>query len=102
MFLSIAGVPKSRQGFRGLFQEKMAVFKVRQYFFVLYCLLNACHCRMIRIEIIFFHRLVGSKRRENKNSIDWTFSSIVHTEAMTSDVIAPSPWKIFGCQNGKD
>lgn len=45
-------------------------------------------------------RLVGSKRRENKNSIDWTFSSIVHTEAMTSDVIAPSPWKIFGCQNG--
>ncbi|EXB51751.1 hypothetical protein L484_002656 [Morus notabilis] len=45
-------------------------------------------------------RLVGSKRRENKTSIDWTFSSIVHTEAMTSDVIAPSPWKIFGCQNG--
>lgn len=24
----------------------------------------------------------------------------MHVNAMTSDVIAPSPWKIFGCQNG--
>ncbi|XP_068316072.1 protein ENHANCED DISEASE RESISTANCE 2-like [Pyrus communis] len=45
-------------------------------------------------------RLVGSRRTERKNSVDWTFSSLMHTEGMTSDVIAPSPWKIFGCQNG--
>lgn len=25
----------------------------------------------------------------------------IHVNAMTSDVIAPSSWKIFGCQNGK-
>ncbi|KAJ0046656.1 hypothetical protein Pint_06039 [Pistacia integerrima] len=45
-------------------------------------------------------RLHGSRSSESKTSIDWTVSSSVHTEAMTSDVIAPSPWKIFGCQNG--
>ena len=36
-----------------------------------------------------------------KPSIDWTLYSSVQMEAMTSDVIAPSPWKIFGCQNGE-
>ncbi|KAL2465109.1 Pleckstrin-like proteiny (PH) and lipid-binding START domains-containing protein [Abeliophyllum distichum] len=41
-----------------------------------------------------------SKRMANKSSIDWTFSSAVHMDATTSDVIAPSSWKIFGCQNG--
>ena len=30
-----------------------------------------------------------------------TVYSSVQMEAMTSDVIAPSSWKIFGCQNGK-
>ncbi|CAN6565811.1 unnamed protein product [Malus baccata var. baccata] len=45
-------------------------------------------------------RMGGSRRTERKNSVDWTFSSLMHTERMTSDVIAPSPWKIFGCQNG--
>ncbi|XP_050157500.1 protein ENHANCED DISEASE RESISTANCE 2-like isoform X2 [Malus sylvestris] len=40
------------------------------------------------------------RRTERKNSVDWTFSPLMHTEGMTSDVIAPSPWKIFGCQNG--
>ncbi|XP_042042035.1 protein ENHANCED DISEASE RESISTANCE 2-like [Salvia splendens] len=33
-------------------------------------------------------------------SIDWTVYSSSVSDAMTSDVIAPSPWKIFGCQNG--
>ncbi|XP_057781813.1 protein ENHANCED DISEASE RESISTANCE 2-like isoform X2 [Salvia miltiorrhiza] len=33
-------------------------------------------------------------------SIDWTVFSSSVSDAMTSDVIAPSPWKIFGCQNG--
>ncbi|PQQ08721.1 protein ENHANCED DISEASE RESISTANCE 2-like [Prunus yedoensis var. nudiflora] len=42
----------------------------------------------------------GSRRAERKISVDWTFGSLTHTESMTSDVIAPSPWKIFGCQNG--
>lgn len=40
-----------------------------------------------------------SKRRENKGSIDWT-ATAMNVNAMTSDVIAPSSWKIFGCQNG--
>ncbi|KAL6552788.1 hypothetical protein OROHE_008152 [Orobanche hederae] len=39
-------------------------------------------------------------KRRAKRSIDWTSASSVHVDAMTSDVIAPSPWKIFGCQNG--
>ncbi|CAI0411850.1 unnamed protein product [Linum tenue] len=43
-------------------------------------------------------RLSISRRTESKRSID--YYSTLHTEAMTSDVIAPSPWKIFGCQNG--
>ncbi|KAI3470474.1 hypothetical protein Pfo_027137 [Paulownia fortunei] len=41
-----------------------------------------------------------SKRIANKRSIDWTSASSTHVNAMTSDVIAPSPWKIFGCRNG--
>ncbi|CAK9136107.1 unnamed protein product [Ilex paraguariensis] len=41
-----------------------------------------------------------SKRRAHKNSVDWASASSMHVDAMTSDVIAPSPWKIFGCQNG--
>ncbi|KAE7996975.1 hypothetical protein FH972_001651 [Carpinus fangiana] len=44
-------------------------------------------------------RLRGSKR-DCKSSVGCTRCSSMHMEAMTSDVIAPSPWKIFGCQNG--
>lgn len=39
------------------------------------------------------YSLSGSSSRNHQNSVDWTLSS--------SDVIAPSPWTIFGCQNGK-
>ncbi|OMO70968.1 hypothetical protein COLO4_28422 [Corchorus olitorius] len=44
-------------------------------------------------------RRLGSRKatHQRKNSVDWPS---IHTEAMTSDVVAPSPWKIFGCQNG--
>ncbi|XP_022765374.1 protein ENHANCED DISEASE RESISTANCE 2-like [Durio zibethinus] len=45
-------------------------------------------------------RLGNTKTTHSKNAVSWPFLSSVHTEAMTSDVIAPSPWKIFGCQNG--
>lgn len=45
-------------------------------------------------------RMGGSKRAYRKNSVDWTDCSSMHVDAMKSDVIAPSPWKIFGCQNG--
>uniref|UniRef100_A0A5B7AM44 Protein ENHANCED DISEASE RESISTANCE 2-like n=1 Tax=Davidia involucrata TaxID=16924 RepID=A0A5B7AM44_DAVIN len=45
-------------------------------------------------------RLIVSKRTAHKKSVDWTSASSMHVDAMTSDVIAPSPWKIFGCQNG--
>ncbi|CBI31451.3 unnamed protein product, partial [Vitis vinifera] len=45
-------------------------------------------------------RLHGSKKTGHKTSLDWTVSSPMHTDAIASDVVAPSPWKIFGCQNG--
>ncbi|KAB1226253.1 Protein ENHANCED DISEASE RESISTANCE 2 [Morella rubra] len=38
--------------------------------------------------------------RNNSNSIDWTRCSSSQTDLVTSDVIAPSSWTIFGCQNG--
>ncbi|KAL2525847.1 Pleckstrin-like proteiny (PH) and lipid-binding START domains-containing protein [Abeliophyllum distichum] len=41
-----------------------------------------------------------TKRMANKSSIKWTSASSLHVDAMTSDVIAPSPWKIFSCRNG--
>jgi hypothetical protein len=31
----------------------------------------------------------------------WTVFSSVHNDPMASDVIAPSPWTIFDCKNGK-
>ncbi|RHN81488.1 putative protein ENHANCED DISEASE RESISTANCE 2, PH domain, START [Medicago truncatula] len=47
----------------------------------------------------------SSLRYGGSKSTDWkysnlSFESCVYSEAMTSDVIAPSQWKIFGCQNG--
>ncbi|PIA29112.1 hypothetical protein AQUCO_06200006v1 [Aquilegia coerulea] len=47
-----------------------------------------------------WHRLNRTKERTRTSSIDWTFSSSMHPDLVTSDVIAPSPWTIFGCQNG--
>ncbi|KAH9768359.1 DUF1336 domain-containing protein [Citrus sinensis] len=41
-----------------------------------------------------------SLRSDYKYSGDWTLGSSIRSEATASDVIAPSPWKIFGCQNG--
>lgn len=37
-----------------------------------------------------------------KNVLDWTLFSSAHNDPMASDVIAPSPWTIFGCKNGND
>ncbi|KAK9014632.1 hypothetical protein V6N11_005785 [Hibiscus sabdariffa] len=45
-------------------------------------------------------RLANPKRTDSKISVHWPFPSCVNAEAMTSDVVAPSQWKIFGCQNG--
>lgn len=41
-----------------------------------------------------------SNKSHHLNSIDWTFCSSSAADATTSDVIAPSSWTIFGCQNG--
>ncbi|XP_078160974.1 pleckstrin homology (PH) and lipid-binding START domains-containing protein [Carex rostrata] len=41
-----------------------------------------------------------SRGRSRMHSIDWTMFSAVHADPMHSDVIAPSPWTIFGCKNG--
>ncbi|KAI3816141.1 hypothetical protein L1987_15831 [Smallanthus sonchifolius] len=46
------------------------------------------------------YRLNDSKIATRKGSVDWTSSANMHVDAMTSDVIAPSQWKIFGCKNG--
>lgn len=46
-------------------------------------------------------KLDVSKRSRRKNSVDWTNYSSLNVETIAPDVIAPSPWKIFGCQNGK-
>ncbi|XP_006354684.1 protein ENHANCED DISEASE RESISTANCE 2-like isoform X2 [Solanum tuberosum] len=45
-------------------------------------------------------RLSVSKSIAHKSSMDMAAASFMHVDAMTFDVIAPSPWKIFGCQNG--
>ncbi|KAF9594814.1 hypothetical protein IFM89_034797 [Coptis chinensis] len=45
-------------------------------------------------------RLNRNKERSRTNSIDWTLCSSINTDLVTADVIAPSPWTIFGCQNG--
>ncbi|GAV66415.1 PH domain-containing protein/START domain-containing protein/DUF1336 domain-containing protein [Cephalotus follicularis] len=45
-------------------------------------------------------RLSCSSRANRVNSVDWTLCSITRTDTMASDVIAPSSWTIFGCQNG--
>ncbi|GMI90340.1 hypothetical protein like AT2G28320 [Hibiscus trionum] len=47
-----------------------------------------------------FLRSQSMRTKNQKNSLHWPFRSSVHAEAMTSDVTAPSSWKIFGCQNG--
>ncbi|KAK3157792.1 hypothetical protein QOZ80_2AG0128090 [Eleusine coracana subsp. coracana] len=41
-----------------------------------------------------------SRRSNRMHSIDWTLFSSSHYDPMASDVIAPSPWTIFGCKNG--
>ncbi|KAJ4895836.1 Pleckstrin homology (PH) and lipid-binding START domains-containing protein [Raphanus sativus] len=42
-----------------------------------------------------------SRRSRRKNSVDWTnYSSLNVETTVAPDVISPSPWKIFGCQNG--
>ncbi|XP_062171454.1 protein ENHANCED DISEASE RESISTANCE 2 [Alnus glutinosa] len=45
-------------------------------------------------------RFSGSSRINHSNSIDWTLCSSTQMDPVTSDVIAPSSWTIFGCQNG--
>jgi hypothetical protein len=45
-------------------------------------------------------RLSSSVRDHHSNSIDWTLRSSARVDPVTTDVVAPSPWTIFGCQNG--
>ncbi|KAA3489542.1 protein ENHANCED DISEASE RESISTANCE 2-like isoform X4 [Gossypium australe] len=45
-------------------------------------------------------RSSGSSNTNHNNSIDWTLCSSTKMDRVTSDVVAPSPWTIFGCQNG--
>lgn len=46
-------------------------------------------------------RLSSSVREHHSNSLDWTLRSSARVDPVTTtDVVAPSPWTIFGCQNG--
>ncbi|KAH9700558.1 Pleckstrin (PH) and lipid-binding START domains-containing protein [Citrus sinensis] len=54
----------------------------------------------LKLLIFYASRLSGSSRASHTKSIDWTLCSGTHMEQVTADVIAPSPWTIFGCQNG--
>ncbi|KAF5447209.1 hypothetical protein F2P56_032778 [Juglans regia] len=45
-------------------------------------------------------RLSGSSRINHCSPIDWALHSSSRMDPATSDVIAPSSWTIFGCQNG--
>ncbi|WRX32788.1 START domain - like 10 [Theobroma cacao] len=45
-------------------------------------------------------RSSGSSHEIHNNSIDWTLYSSTKMDRVTSDVVAPSSWTIFGCQNG--
>ncbi|XP_050212547.1 protein ENHANCED DISEASE RESISTANCE 2-like isoform X2 [Mercurialis annua] len=44
-------------------------------------------------------KLTGSSRVSHNKPMDWTLCSLINSDTVT-DVIAPSPWTIFGCQNG--
>lgn len=46
-------------------------------------------------------RLNCSSRVHHTDSSHWTSLSSSLMDTMTADVIAPSPWTIFGCENGK-
>lgn len=48
----------------------------------------------------FWTRLNSSGRIRHSNSTDWAMGSSSRIDPTTSDVIAPSSWTIFGCQNG--
>ncbi|XP_068663462.1 protein ENHANCED DISEASE RESISTANCE 2-like isoform X2 [Aristolochia californica] len=41
----------------------------------------------------------GTNHMKYAEFLDWTHCLSTHSDPMTSDVIAPSPWTIFGCQN---
>ncbi|XP_030447897.1 protein ENHANCED DISEASE RESISTANCE 2-like [Syzygium oleosum] len=45
-------------------------------------------------------RLSGSNRVSHVIPVDWTLGTSNQTDIVASDVVAPSPWTIFGCQNG--
>ncbi|KAL2938367.1 Protein ENHANCED DISEASE RESISTANCE 2-like [Bienertia sinuspersici] len=45
-------------------------------------------------------RFSSSKRIHNSSSANWAMGSSTQTEHITNDVVAPSSWTIFGCQNG--
>ncbi|KAG9132422.1 hypothetical protein Leryth_008365, partial [Lithospermum erythrorhizon] len=49
---------------------------------------------------VLYKRKCQLVRAGQKNSAGWNSASSMHVDAVTADVISPSPWKIFGYQNG--
>ena len=81
--------------------QKQTVYKIvlliwnlilKRCFFFVYFIMN---------EYVSLFRLSSSVREHHSNSIDWTLRSSARVDPVTTtDVVAPSPWTIFGCQNG--
>uniref|UniRef100_A0A803M7T3 PH domain-containing protein n=1 Tax=Chenopodium quinoa TaxID=63459 RepID=A0A803M7T3_CHEQI len=46
------------------------------------------------------YRLNSSKRIHHSSSTNWPTGSSSQMDLITTDVVAPSAWTIFGCQNG--
>lgn len=68
---------------------------------------SICCLSLANFSFFFFffsflpHRFNCSNKSHRLKSIDWTFSPSSVADATTSDVVAPSSWTIFGCQNGR-
>ncbi|CAN6462197.1 unnamed protein product [Victoria cruziana] len=54
----------------------------------------------IRSQQYFRSSFSSGSGRKYLLGLDWIGCSSINAEPLTADVIAPSPWTIFGCQNG--
>ncbi|XP_077228801.1 pleckstrin homology (PH) and lipid-binding START domains-containing protein isoform X2 [Tasmannia lanceolata] len=61
---------------------------------------NVVACSKRKWQSFRLSRNKGTRRMKSIDLLEWTVYSSVHPEPMRSDVVAPSPWTIFGCQNG--
>ncbi|KAL4190245.1 hypothetical protein AMTRI_Chr07g74800 [Amborella trichopoda] len=61
---------------------------------------NFSLCSKRKWQSFRLNRNRGASRMYSSDLLDWTGFPSVHVEPTTADVVAPSPWTIFGCKNG--